>query len=274
VIAPDAVLELDGRPASRRSILGDAWRHRHVLAMLARADFHVRYKRASFGVVWAVVVPLIQAAVLAVVFSHFVKVGGGVSYGAYVMSGVMAWGYFSATLGVGATAIVEGSSLTDKVWFPRALLPIVPVLANLPSLGVSMVALVVALPFLGVSLAPRVALLVPACILLIVFTMALSLVLSALHVYFRDVRYLVAAGLLLWFYVTPVIFPVDALGELHTLIEVNPMTGVIAVFHAATVGAEPHWLRQLLVSLGVALALIVIAIEAYRRHDRLFVDQL
>src|SRR2546421_12865375 len=99
------------------------WRFRHLLAMLSRAEFHVRYKRASFGVAWAVGVPIVQAAVLTVVFERVVRTGTGADFGAYVLSGVLAWSYFSQTVTPGSTAIVEAASLTDKVWFPRAILP-------------------------------------------------------------------------------------------------------------------------------------------------------
>jgi lipopolysaccharide transport system permease protein len=270
---PLPVLELDGRPAKTRKLLSEFWSHRGVLFALARSDFHARYKRASFGVLWSVAVPLIQAAVLAVVFSRVIRVGTGDDFGAYVMSGVLPWSYFSITLGAGSTSIVDGSGLTDKVWFPRALLPISPALANVVALGVSLLAIVVATPLLGGDLSPRILLLVPAAALLMAFTIALALVAAALHVYFRDVRFLIQAALLMWFYVTPIFYPIKAVGKLKPFINANPMTGIIGLFHLATVGAT-DWQGPLLVSVGVTVVLVAIAIETYRRHDRLFADLL
>ncbi|MEQ1787825.1 MAG: hypothetical protein ABL966_12290, partial [Acidimicrobiales bacterium] len=81
-----AVLELDGRPGRLGAWAGEMWAHRQVLRVLAVSDFHVRYKRATLGILWAVAVPLSQAAVLAVVFSRMVRVEiGGSSYAAYVL---------------------------------------------------------------------------------------------------------------------------------------------------------------------------------------------
>ena len=250
------------------------WHFRHLLAMLSRAQFHVRYKRAWFGVAWAVGLPVVQAAVLTIVFEKLVRVGSGVHFGAYVLSGVLAWSYFSQTVSPGSTAIVEGSSLTDKVWFPRAILPATAVFANVPGLAVSMAFLVVALPVLGVGLGVRILLLPVACALLIAFTLVLVEVLSALHVYFRDVRFLVQAALVVWFYVTPIAYPKSLLKGLAVWIDFNPLTGIVALFHLATVGNEANWQRPVLIALAWTAVLFVIGVEAHRRRDRLFVDLL
>src|ERR1700758_3479957 len=86
-------LRIGPRPRTRREWLWDQWAYRDVLLMLARKQFHVRYKRAVFGVLWAVAVPGIQAVALAVVFSHFVHTHHGYSYPAYVVGAVLGWGY-------------------------------------------------------------------------------------------------------------------------------------------------------------------------------------
>jgi ABC-type polysaccharide/polyol phosphate export permease len=242
--------------------------------MLARADFHVRYKRATFGVLWAVAVPVVQSVVLAVVFSHIIRVGDGRAFAAYVLAGVLAWSYFALSATAASTAIVDGSNLTDKVWFPRALLPMVPCLANVAGLCVSIGVLALALPFLHGEFGPRLLLLVPAVALLLGFTLSLGLALSALHVYFRDVKFLVQAGLLVWFYVTPIAYSKAMLGNLAGLADFNPMTGVVTVFQMAAVGAPAHWHRAVFVSVITTLVVALVALEAQRRHDRLFADLL
>jgi lipopolysaccharide transport system permease protein len=250
------------------------WNHREVLLMLSRADFHVRYKRASFGVAWAVVVPLVQAFVLAIVFSKLIRIPSQKDFGAYVLAGVLAWSYFALTVTPGSTAIVEGSGLTDKVWFPRAMLPVVPGLANVPGLVVSMVLLIPLLPVLGSTISPRLLLLPVACALLVMFTLSLSIVLASLHVYFRDVKFIVQAALLVWFYVTPIAYPKSLLRGLAGFVDFNPMTGIITLFQMATVGHAGPWVRPVAVSLITTLLLVVATIESQRRHDRLFVDLL
>jgi ABC-2 type transport system permease protein len=271
----NATLVLTESPATRRAWLADVWRHRAVLAMLSRKDFQTRYKRASLGVLWAVAVPLVQAVVMAVVFSKAFNLTTGYSYGAFVMSGIVAWSYFASTLTTSSTAIVDGSGLTDKVWFPRALLPIVPAFANLVGLVVSTLILVVLLPVFDTPIGPRLLLLLPASALLVLLSLAIGLVLSALHVYFRDVRFLVQAALLVWLYVTPVLFPQELLRRYSALLDLNPVTGVVTLFHEAVIGDTGAGVaRPVVVTVVVTLGLLLAAMEIHRYHDRLFVDQL
>jgi ABC-type polysaccharide/polyol phosphate export permease len=266
---------IDSAPIGRLRLLADLWDARRKLWRLAITDFRVRYKRAFFGLLWAVALPLLQAAVLALIFSQFVRLQTGTRFGyvVFVLAGVLPWSYFGATFGSGSTAVVDNADLTEKVWFPRAMLPMTPAIANLVGLGVSMAALVVAA--IGFqSFGPEILLLIPACMLLIAFSVALSLVMAALHAYFRDVRYLVAAALLVWFYATPVIYPPILLREYRDLIDFNPMTGVLDMFRLAVGQGDPTTGRAVIVTVVVTLVLLVIALEAYRRHDRLFVDTL
>jgi ABC-type polysaccharide/polyol phosphate export permease len=274
---PDTVC-IDTRPRTRRQWLSDQWAHREVLSMLARKQFNVRYKRASFGVLWAVAVPAIQASALAVVFSHFIRRDHGFSFPAYTVVAVLAWAYFSPTLTLGSVAIVSGADLADKLWFPRSLLVLVEALANIPGLVISCLLFLCLLPALGVPYAPHTALLIPAMLLLIAFSTALCLVLAALHVYFRDVRYLVQASLLVLFYLTPIAYPQRLVGGLGRWMDINPLTGIINLFHYAAVGHPGLWthdlVRSLAVSVIVTIVLAVVALEVHRRRDRLFVDLL
>jgi lipopolysaccharide transport system permease protein len=268
------VLELTPSPETRRAWLVELWGYREVLDMLARKDFQTRYKRASLGVIWAVAVPLLQAVIMAFVFSRVIKVSNGHQFAVYVMSGVIAYSYVSTVVQFGATSIVDGAALTDKVWFPRALLVVVPALSNLVGFVVAMLALIAAMPIFGVAIRAQLVLLIPATVLLVLFTVALSLGLGALDVYYRDVKFLVTAGLMVWMYISPILYPQAFLGRVAPLLDFNPLTGVIVMFHMATVGSGGPWVRPVLVSIGATIALFVIGAEAQRRHDRLFVDLL
>lgn len=271
---PMRFLDLDNRPDSRRVWLADIRSHLDVLIMLARKDFHTRYKRASLGIVWAVLLPLVQAAMMAIVFSRVIRVGAGHAYAIHVMAGIITFAYFSAVTQVASTSIVDGTALTEKVWFPRALLVIVPVLSNLVGLIISLLLLLAAMPIFGAKFGLKTLLLIPGTLLLVGFAIALSLVLSALHVYFRDVRFLVQAALTVWIYLTPVIYSPRQLGRLADLIYANPLTGVVLVMQIATDSYSGPWKVPVAVTLLATVTLFAIGFEAQRRHDRLFVDML
>jgi len=268
------VLEFAPHPETRRQWFAQLWSYRSVLDILARRDFQTRYKRASLGVIWAVAVPLLQAAVMAFVFSHVLRVGSGQRFAVYVMSGVVAYTYFSTVVQAGSTAIVDGAGLTDKVWFPRALLVIVPALSSLVGFVVTLVVVVAITPVFGVSLGPRLLLLIPATALLFAFSLGVSLVLGALHVYFRDVRFLVLAALTILIYLAPIVYPQTQLHRFGPWLDFNPLTGIVVLFHMSTVGSGGPWVRAVVVSVCATAVLLLAGTEAQRRHDRLFVDLL
>jgi homopolymeric O-antigen transport system permease protein len=274
---PEApVLRLDNRPESLREWLGGMWRHRAVLMALASKDFRARYKRASLGALWAVAVPVLQAAVLGFVFSRVGKfgTGSGYSYAVYVLAGMAVWAYVSVAVTSATTSIVDASSLTDKVWFPRAVLAVVPAVSNLVTLAVSVVVVVVAMPLFAEPFTVRLFLLVPAIVLAVTFTGALGLLLGGLYVYFRDLKFMVQAVVLVWLYVTPIAYPPSALGSAGPWLDFNPLTGIVGMFQRAAVDAPVPSTRAVVVSVVATLLLTAVAVTVHRRHDRLFVDML
>ena len=269
------VLRLTKRPEPLGRWLREMWRHRGVLMELSKKDFRVRYKRASLGVLWAAAVPVLQAAVMAFVFSRVGRFGDdSYSYAVYVLAGMAAWAYVSMAVPASTTAIVDASTLTDKVWFPRAALALVPVVSNLVTLAISVGVVVVAMPLFGEPVAPRLLLLVPAIALLVAFTAALGLLLSALDVYFRDVKFMVQAAVLVWFYLTPVVYPPSVLGGAGRWIQFNPLTGIVGLFQHAATGAPVPSATAVVMSVVATLVVLVWGVVYHRRHDRLFVDQL
>jgi ABC-type polysaccharide/polyol phosphate export permease len=269
-------MELTDRPEPYREWLAGLWRSRGLLLALAQKDFRVRYKRASLGVLWSVGLPLFQSAVLVFVFSRVGSFdsGLGYDYAGFVLAGLVPWLYLSSSIGASTTSIVDASDMTDKIFFPRAVLVLVAPVTNLVTLAISVAILLVAVPILGEPLSLRFLLVVPATVLLLAFTAALSLVLSALYVYFRDVKFVVQAVLMAWLYVTPVVYPPDALDDAGPWLDFNPLTGIVGLFQRAAVDAPVPTARALVVSVVATLVLSIAAVVAHRHHDRLFVDLL
>lgn len=275
------VLELDGERTRIRVLLRDLWGHRDLLAMLARQEYRSRYRSASLGLMWAVMLPLLQGLVIAVVFSRLV--GGGLTstYVPYVVAGVTAYGYLSSSLTASSTAIVDNAAIAGRIYFPRLVLPAIAPTANLPGLAISTgLALVVTLlagggPGWWLLLAPTTAALAWALV-----TSAGAL-LSMLHVYSRDVRYLVQAGMLVLFYATPVIYFLKGTGGVKALPEglvpyvlANPLTGVVQLNRLALTGEAAYVGTAVLVTLGWVVVLTALSLVLYGRRERVACDRL
>ena len=270
---------LSGERHPIRELVAATWRSRSLISILARKDFFVRYRRATFGMIWAAALPLMQAMVLAFIVSRFVKFdtnGGAIggSYVAFVLSGTVPWQCFAGMLNGGSTSIVDGANLSAKIYFPRIVLPLANGLTAAYGLVLSIVAVFAVSLITGVDLGPDVLYIVPGILLGLWLGASFAVVLSALHVYFRDVRYLVQAALLVWVYLTPVIYPLSFIGDARKFIMVNPMTGVVELYRAATVGAEAGWEWAVLWSVCWCVVLTIFGLFLHRRFDRVFVDLL
>jgi lipopolysaccharide transport system permease protein len=275
-VEPTAGVDLTSSPPPLSRLLRDVWGARRLAWMLSRRDFFVRYRRARLGLAWAVVVPLSQALVLAVVVGRLTKIRttGDVPLQLFVFAGMVGWTFLSTAFGGGATAIADSAGLTTKIYFPRAVLPLVTVAAGGITLALNLVVLLVMMPFYGVLPGWRLLLLPAAIALMTLLVSALSLVLSAIHVHVRDVRYLLEAASRALFYATPVFYPLHQVGGLKDVLAVNPFTGATELLRAATIGADAEWLPSLWWSIGWTALLLVVGVELHRRLDRTFSDLL
>ncbi|MCU1587107.1 MAG: phosphate transporter permease [Frankiales bacterium] len=268
------VLELDGRPLPVRVLLRDLVRARGLLLMLARQDFAARYRSAVLGLAWTVLLPLLQGAVLALVFTKVVRVPSTGHYAGFVLVGMATWGYLNGALGAASTSIVDGGSLATKVYFPRLVLPAVAPTSGLVGYGLSLLVAVA----VGLGQAReahwQLVLLPAAMALAFLLVTSLSAVTALLHVWFRDVRYLVTALLLIAFYATPVIYPLSITHGLKPLVIANPATGVVQLTRWCVFGQADSVGLSVAVTAGWTLLFCGLAAVLYARHERTACDRL
>jgi lipopolysaccharide transport system permease protein len=269
------VLDVTGSSVSLRSLVAGVWSSRDLIATMARREFFAKYRRASLGVVWAVILPLLQAVVLAVVFTRVGRVNLPGNPFVFVFSGMAAWSFFTVAFGAGSTAIVDNAILASQVYFPRISLPLIQVITSVYLAVVNIVIVLIAAYATGATAGWRVFYLVPAFVLMMVLTAVASALFAALHVYFRDVRYIVQASLIFLLYLTPVVYPLtEAPHALRIVADINPMTGVIELYREATVGADPHWLLTVGIS-GIWIVVLSIGVSLlYCRFERVLADLL
>jgi lipopolysaccharide transport system permease protein len=176
---------------------------------------------------------------------------------------------------MGSTAIVDGAAIAGRVYFPRALLPAVGPTANLVGYVVGNVVLIGLMAISGVPFSTSLLLLPVAMVLAAVFVALLSAVTAVLHVYFRDVRYVVSALLLVLFYATPIIYPLSfAHGVMRAVVLLNPATGIVQLSRFAVFGAADDLSGALTVTLLWAAVLTVASTLVYRRYERVAVDRV
>lgn len=236
--------------APRRTVtqsLTGIWRYRELLLNLVRKELKVRYKNSSLGFIWSMLNPAMYLVVFYVVFQLVLK--AGIPYFAvFLLSGLLAWNLFSASLG-GATGSITGNApLVNKVWFPREILPLASVGANCVHFVLQGIVLVVALIAFRFNVDwGYVWLVIPAVIALVLLTSAGAVFLSAANVYARDTQHFLELALLAWFWMTPIVYPwqlpADKLGEhglSSSLTFLNPMIPVVTTLQRAIYGTDAY----------------------------------
>ncbi len=201
--------------------------HRDLLVQLATRDVRIRYKQAVMGFAWAVLMPLLVVGAGTLVRVAIVTMTGVPLNKADVGSVVLKsfpWAFFSGALGFAVNSVTGNIGLVTKIYFPRAILPIAAVGANLVDLGVGLVATCLILPFLGAQLSFAL-LWAPLLIaLLVMLTAGASVILACANLFFRDVKYIVQVMLTFGIFFTPVLFDASTFGaRVSGLLMANPL---------------------------------------------------
>jgi ABC-type polysaccharide/polyol phosphate export permease len=221
--------------------LKEAMRYRHLLFQLVRRDILTRYKRSFLGVAWTMLSPLGMMLVLSFVFSHLF--GWTHGYPAFVLSGLMAWNFFSQSTTSAMTSLVWGGGLLKRIYIPRASFGISAIGSGVVNLLLSFIPLVVVMAVSGVPMRITV-IYTPVCILLLAcFTLGLGLTISTAAVYFPDVAEMYQIVLTAWMYMTPIIYPEKAIpAEYQFILRFNPMYYLVKLWRLPLYdGVWPAW---------------------------------
>ena len=266
------------RPAPRRPRLGlrEVWKHRELLYFFAWRELKVRYKQTLLGVVWAVVQPLMYMVVFTLFFGRFLDVYAVGPYQLLALSGSVIWLFFANSVTLASGSLTGNASLLTKVWFPRLLSPLAPVLAALVDLAIATGVLLLVMAAYGVYPAPHRAWTAFGFVGLAMITAAgVGAWLAALNVKYRDVRFVVPFMLQLWLFASAVFIAFEGLNldePWATLFWVNPMAGAVEGFRWALLGGVRPETVHLAISGICGLATLVAGLVYFKRMERVFAD--
>jgi lipopolysaccharide transport system permease protein len=257
-----------------REWFSEVWQSREILYFLAWRDVKVRYKQATLGVAWAVLQPFLTMVVFAFFFGRLARIPSeGVPYPLFSYSALVLWTYFAVTLAGVGNSLIANSDLITKIYFPRVLLPAAAALGGLLDLLVSSVFLIGMLLYYHITPSWTM-LLAPVFVAqTVLLVLGVGMLLAALNVRYRDVKYTIPFVTQIGLYVTPVIYPVSFLPErFHAVLALNPMTGVIEGFRACLFrGSNVGW-QVLGCSWAVTLLLLLLGSWHFRSTERVFAD--
>ena len=248
---------------------------RELLGFLVWREIRVRYAHTALGVLWTVLQPLATMALFTVVFARLGGVASdGVPYPLFALVGLVTWTYVSSAISGAADSLIANPTLVTRVYFPRLVIPLAPVGAGLLDLVVAGMLLVGALLYYGIMPpVARVWLLVPVTMVLVLTTAGLGILLAAVNLRFRDARYAIPFALQLWFFATPIAWPMTTLPERwRGVFALNPLAGVVEGYRAALLPAAPLDWSQLGIAAVLSLLLFLAGVTWFRRAERQFAD--
>lgn len=255
------------------------WRYRDFVQSSISSEYRARFARSKFGTAWIVIQPLAMVLIYTGVLSgvlgaKLVGVNNKFGYAMYLLAGILGWSLFSDIIQRCMTVFVDNAGLIKKMSFPKITLPAISLGSAMVANLALMVVVVVAATALGFQVGPRLMLLVPLTLLTAMFAAALGIILGVLNVFMRDIAQIVPILLQFWFWVTPIIYPIETVPDgIRSLARLNPVTPIIEGYHSLLVYNEwpPQSLAWVFV-VGVVLA--VFAFSLYRRASRDMVDVL
>ncbi len=255
--------------------LREIWHYRELFYLLVWRDLKVRYKQTLLGVLWAVLQPALTAFIFTIVFSRIAKFETTeIPYWLFALSGFTFWTFTNSSVNFASGSLVHHKELVTKIFFPRIIVPSSAVGAYFIDLLLTMLVLFGGMVFYGAAVSWKI-LLVPVFMLfLLVITISISLLLAALNVRFRDVKFIVPFFLQVWLFVSPVFYPSTWVPEKWRYVfALNPLTGCLDGFRHILFGTELDVI-SLIISSSVAILLFVAAIVVFRRMEDDFADLL
>jgi lipopolysaccharide transport system permease protein len=272
------VLEVEGGPGGMtRDSVRELWHFREVLYAFVLRQVKVKYKQAAVGIGWAIVQPVAAALLFALFFGRLVHLySEGAPYVVFALAGMVAWGFFSGAVSGAMESIVSDSMMLRKVYFPREIFPVAAVGAAIFDLVPALATLLVGAVAFG--LAPTVAwLALPVPLLLLVVpALALGLALSALNVYYRDVRYVLPFILQLALFATPVVYSLSVVpGRWRPVYEIlNPVAAAIEGLRRIVLHGEWPEFGVTTAAFAWSALLLLGAYVLFKRLERGFSDRV
>jgi lipopolysaccharide transport system permease protein len=253
--------------------LGDLWRYRDLIYILAWRDVKVRYKQALLGGVWALIQPVMMMAIFTLLFQRIARLPvPGVPYPVFAFVGLVPWTLFQNAVTSSSDSLVSNAPLVSKVHFPRLAIPTGAASTWVPDFAISSALLFAIMGLYGVVPKWTAILLPLVLIATLLAALSIGVWLSALNVAYRDVRYIIPFVIQVWLFITPVAYPSTAIPtSFRWLAWLNPMSWVVDFARWALLGTAVSW-SVMAFSAATTAVLLITGLYHFRRVEHFFAD--
>lgn len=246
-----------------------------LLHAMTLKELRARYKRTVFGFIWIIVNPLLQMIVIGYIFTFIIKQEIPY-YFQHLFVSLLAWGFFSQSLSKATPSVFYQRTLIKKAKFPISTIPISIILSHFIHFLIALIVLAVPMAIIfNITSLYLLLVCIIASLWLLLFTIGLSLITCSLNVQYRDINFLIQAGLMLWFYATPVIYPLSFIPhQYHVFFQINPVAGIMQLFQYSLSAGEVPIANQLYIPALLTVCLLFIGARMFQQKSKEFDDWL
>lgn len=261
------------RSISVRKTLQDIWAYRELLFFLVWKEIKIRYKQTAVGAAWAVLQPLIAMVIFTFVFKDTLGVETDVPYPIFIYTGLVLWTYFSGTLNLASSCLINNQPLLTKVYFPRTLLPLSASLVGLVDYVIASVMMVILMLLFGVMPSLWFPLILVPLGLSFLLASGLGFWLSSVSAKYRDVRIIVPFFVQLLLFVTPILWPPSVTpGEVSWINLLNPLAAITEAQRSFAYGSGLVDWAPLGIAALISVAVFVFGLLYFNRYEKGLAD--
>lgn len=250
--------------------------YREMLKNNVRKELRARYKGSVLGFFWTFLNPLLQLVVYSIVFSTVMKVKvPNYNYTIFLFVGLVPWNFLAASVQQSTTIIIANSNLIKKIYFPRVILPLTITTTNLINMLLTFIIVFIALFVFGSHISVWYIYLPVIIAIETIFVLAMTLFLSSMTVYFRDLEHITGIIVMAWIYLSPVIYPSEYIpSSVFRLFKMNPMFSIVESYRDVLMFNRQPEIIGLVYVLMLSVILLIIGYAVFDKLQRRFAEEI
>lgn len=248
--------------------------YRELLSELTMREIKQRYKQSVLGYAWVILNPFFTMLVMAFVFSIIMRIPNlGVPYPIYLYAGLLPWTLFSNSLISASNSLVANAGLLTKIYFPREIFVLSTILAKIVDFALACTIFIAFMFYYQIPISWNVLWFIPIFLIQQLFTYAISLFLAAANLFYRDIQYLLSLILLIWMYLTPVIYATEIFPvKYQWIFKLNPMAVIINAYREVILARGMPNLQSLGIAIVLSLVLLALTYKFFKKAEGVFAD--
>lgn len=255
------------------------YKWRELLWQMVGREVKARYKQSVLGYFWVILTPLAQMLVMSFAFSVIMRIPtnstGSIPYSIFLFVALLPWNLFSNSISSANSSLVNSSSLITKIYFPRTILVISTITAKIIDFLFASIILIIYMVVYQIPINANILWIFPIFFIQQIFTLGLSLFFSAANLLYRDIQYLLNMILLLWLYVTPIIYPADLVPEKYRIFfQFNPMAVIVNAYRQVILAGGPPKYSSLIIATVVSFIILLIGLSYFKSREKIFADNI